>query len=57
MSEGAQARGGAVSSLPGGELHPSASRDEHASVADTAADARPAGILAPSAPARRRPSP
>jgi hypothetical protein len=57
MSEGAQARGGAESSLPGGELHPSASRDEHASVADAAADARPAGILAPTVPTMRRPSP
>jgi hypothetical protein len=39
MSEGAQARGGAESSLPGGELHPSASRDEQASVADAGAAA------------------
>jgi hypothetical protein len=56
MSEGAQARGGAESSLPGGELHPSASRDEHASVADAAADARAPGTFAPTVPSGR-PSP
>jgi hypothetical protein len=39
MSEGAQARGVDHSSLPGGELHPSASRDENASLADAAANA------------------
>jgi hypothetical protein len=42
MSEGAQARGVAQSSLPGGELHPSASRDEQASVADAATHAHAA---------------